>query len=42
MAIGVWALLAGVPINLGLLHQAGAMLLLAAALIHLHLVARQI
>lgn len=42
MAIGVWALLAGVPIYLGLLHQAGAMLLLAAALIHLHLVARQI
>jgi cytochrome c oxidase assembly protein subunit 15 len=42
MAIGVWALLAGVPIYLGLLHQAGAMLLLAAAIIHLHLVARQI
>ena len=42
MALGVWTLLAGVPIVLGLLHQTGAMLLLAAALIHLHLVIRQI
>jgi len=42
MALGVWTLLGGVPIVLALLHQAGAMLLLTAALIHLHLVIRQI
>jgi cytochrome c oxidase assembly protein subunit 15 len=42
MALGVWALLAGVPLSLGLAHQAGAMLLLTAAVIHLHLVARRI
>jgi heme a synthase len=42
MALGIWTLLGGVPIVLALLHQAGAMLLLTAALIHLHLVIRQI
>jgi heme a synthase len=42
MALGVWTLLAGVPLLLGLLHQAGAMLLLTAAIIHLHLVVRGI
>jgi cytochrome c oxidase assembly protein subunit 15 len=35
-AIGIWTLLAQVPISLGLIHQAGALVLLAAALIHLH------
>jgi cytochrome c oxidase assembly protein subunit 15 len=33
--IGVWTLLLGVPIGLGLAHQAGAMVLFAAALYHL-------
>jgi cytochrome c oxidase assembly protein subunit 15 len=42
IGLGVWTLLAGVPLFLGLLHQAGAMLLLTAAVIHLHLMARQI
>ena len=35
--IGVWTLLLGVPIGLGLAHQAGAMVLFAAALYHLWL-----
>ncbi|HEY7765032.1 MAG TPA: COX15/CtaA family protein [Aestuariivirgaceae bacterium] len=42
VALGIWTLLAGVPLPLGLLHQAGAMLLLSAAVIHQHLVARGI
>ena len=42
MALGVWTLLAGVPLPLGLLHQAGAMLLLTAGILHLHLVMRRI
>jgi heme a synthase len=42
MALGVWTLLAGAPLSLALLHQAGAMLLLTAAVIHLHLVVRGI
>lgn len=33
--LGVWTLLARVPISLGLLHQAGAMILFALALWHL-------
>jgi cytochrome c oxidase assembly protein subunit 15 len=33
----VWTLLLGVPIGLGLAHQAGAMVLFAAALYHLWL-----
>lgn len=33
---GVWTLLSQVPIPLALMHQAGAMLVLAAALWHLH------
>ena len=32
--LGVWTLLLAVPISLGLAHQAGAMLLFAAALYH--------
>lgn len=42
MALGIWTLLAGVPLHLALFHQAGAMLLLTAGVIHLHLVARGI
>jgi heme a synthase len=38
--LGVWTLLLAVPIPLGLAHQAGAILLFAAALYHLFL-ARQ-
>lgn len=36
MAIGVWTLLAEVPMWLGLLHQAGAVIVLLAALANLH------
>ena len=39
--IGVWTLLLGVPIGLGLAHQAGAMVLFAAALYHLWLSLRE-
>jgi cytochrome c oxidase assembly protein subunit 15 len=35
MALGIWTLLAQVPVPLGLAHQAGALLVLAAALWHL-------
>jgi cytochrome c oxidase assembly protein subunit 15 len=35
LALGVWTLLAQVPLPLGLAHQAGALLVLAAALWHL-------
>ena len=35
--IGVWTLLLAVPIGLGLAHQAGAIVLFAAALYHLWL-----
>ena len=37
MALGILTLLSSVPLHLGLLHQGGAMLLLAAATIHLYL-----
>jgi cytochrome c oxidase assembly protein subunit 15 len=36
IALGIWTLLAQVPVSLGLLHQGGALVLLAAALYHLH------
>jgi heme a synthase len=36
IAIGIWTLLAHVPLSLGLAHQATAMLVLAAATWHLH------
>ncbi|WP_246479341.1 COX15/CtaA family protein [Kaustia mangrovi] len=36
--LGIWTLLAQVPLALGLLHQAGAMVLFAAALWHVHTV----
>jgi heme a synthase len=35
-AIGIWTLLAQVPIHLGLIHQGGALVVLAFALAHLH------
>ena len=35
-ALGVWTLLAWVPISLGIAHQAGALALLAAVVWHLH------
>jgi cytochrome c oxidase assembly protein subunit 15 len=38
VAVGIWTLLAHVPLSLGLAHQAGAMIVLAAALWHLHTV----
>jgi cytochrome c oxidase assembly protein subunit 15 len=34
--LGVWTLIAQVPINLGLAHQAGAVVVLAIALWHAH------
>jgi cytochrome c oxidase assembly protein subunit 15 len=34
--IGIWTLLAQVPIHLGLIHQGGALVVLAFALVHLH------
>lgn len=36
MSLGVWTLVAGAPIGLGLAHQAGALALLAAALFAAH------
>ncbi len=40
VALGIWTLLAVVPLHLGLAHQFMAMLVLAAAVFHLHRVAR--
>ncbi len=37
IALGVWTLLATVPICLGLAHQAGAVILFAIAIIHAHI-----
>jgi len=37
MVLGVWTLLNAVPMHLGLLHQGGALLVLAAAVLQLHL-----
>ncbi len=36
VVLGIWTLLARVPISLGLLHQGGAIVLLGVALWHLH------
>ena len=36
MLIGIWTLVSGVPLALGLAHQAGAALVVAAATLHLH------
>ncbi|NNF80475.1 MAG: heme A synthase, partial [Rhizobiales bacterium] len=41
VGLGIWTLLAQVPISLGLLHQGGAIVVLGVALWHLHVVARQ-
>lgn len=38
IALGIWTLLAQVPLSLGLLHQGGALIVLAAALWNLHAV----
>lgn len=35
-ALGVWTLLAWVPIGLGIAHQVGALVVLAAAVVHVH------
>lgn len=40
MALGIWTLLAWVPLSLGVAHQAGALAVLAVALWHLHAVRR--
>lgn len=40
MLIGIWTLLAAVPLALGLAHQAGAAVVFAAATLHLHAVTR--
>ena len=40
MGIGIWTLLQGVPLSLGLAHQAGAALVVAAATLHLHVATR--
>jgi cytochrome c oxidase assembly protein subunit 15 len=37
-ALGIWTLLAQVPLSLGLAHQAGAVLVFGVALWHLRLV----
>ncbi len=37
MVLGVWTLLNAVPMHLGLLHQGGALLVLAVAVLQLHL-----
>lgn len=42
MGLGIATLLLSVPLPLALFHQAGAMLLLTAAVIHLHLIIRRI
>jgi cytochrome c oxidase assembly protein subunit 15 len=40
MLIGIWTLLSGVPLALGLAHQAGAAIVIAAATLHLHTITR--
>jgi cytochrome c oxidase assembly protein subunit 15 len=40
MLIGIWTLLSGVPLQLGLAHQAGAAIVIAAATLHLHTITR--
>jgi len=39
--LGIWTLLAVVPVSLGVIHQGGAVLVLGAALVHLHLAGRR-
>jgi heme a synthase len=40
MLIGIWTLLWGVPLELGLAHQAGAAVVIAAATLHLYTITR--
>jgi heme a synthase len=40
MLIGIWTLVSGVPLGLGLAHQAGAAVVIAAATLHLHAITR--
>lgn len=40
MLIGIWTLLSGVPLALGLAHQAGAAIVIAAATLHLNAITR--
>jgi cytochrome c oxidase assembly protein subunit 15 len=40
MMIGIWTLVSGVPLLLGLAHQAGAAIVIAAATLHLHVITR--
>jgi cytochrome c oxidase assembly protein subunit 15 len=40
MGIGIWTLVSGVPLALGLAHQAGAAVVIAAATLHLHTITR--
>jgi cytochrome c oxidase assembly protein subunit 15 len=40
MLIGIWTLLAHVPLPLGLAHQAGAAIVIAAATLHLNTIRR--
>jgi len=40
MSIGIWTLLSGVPLLLGLAHQAGAAIVIAAATLHLNVITR--
>jgi cytochrome c oxidase assembly protein subunit 15 len=37
VVLGIWTLLAQVPISLGLMHQGGALVLLGVCIWHLHL-----
>jgi cytochrome c oxidase assembly protein subunit 15 len=40
MLIGIWTLLTGVPLALGLAHQGGAAIVIAAATLHLYRITR--
>ncbi len=42
LLIGIWTLLAGVPLPLGLAHQAGAAIVIAATTLHFHTIRRAI
>jgi cytochrome c oxidase assembly protein subunit 15 len=39
-AVGIWTLLAWVPLSLGVAHQLGALALMAASVVHLHAIRR--
>lgn len=42
MSIGIWTLVSGVPLPLGLAHQAGAAIVVAAATLHLNTITRAV